>query len=160
MSQSELIIQTSKEIYQSVAIASHLASKQNSNFKLHSLFRDKTLLLIGQEAEFKSGSKLKPLLVNWHWSGNRVRTSESCSRMQSKVLTAKSMAKLLGQLWHSLGVWDCKAQTQGISKQMTVAVACKWLTSGKSATTLANLQYYLSVKRFNVLYILCSESGQ
>ena len=67
----------------------------------------KTLQPIGQEAEFKFESKFKPMQVIWHHSRRLFQTRkkikvfgitpEGYSRRKSKFLTAKSMAKRLGQ---------------------------------------------------------------
>ena len=53
----------------------------------------KPLQPIGQAAEFKFESKFKPLPTN---AGRLAITLEDYARRQSKYLTAKSMAKLLG----------------------------------------------------------------
>ena len=54
----------------------------------------KPLQPIGQAAEFKFESKFEPLPTS---AGHLAITPEGYSRRQSKDLTAKSMAKLLGQ---------------------------------------------------------------
>ena len=59
----------------------------------------KPLQPVGQAAEFKFESKFKPLPS----AGHLAITPEGYSRRQSKDLTAKSMAKLLGQ--HSGTAW-------------------------------------------------------
>ena len=53
----------------------------------------KPLQPIGQAADFKFESKFEPLLTS---AGHLAITLEGYSRRQSKVLTAKSTAKLLG----------------------------------------------------------------
>ena len=60
----------------------------------------KPLQPIGQAAEFKFESKFEPLPTS---AGHLAITPEGYSRRQSKDLTAKSMAKLLGQ--HSGTAW-------------------------------------------------------
>ena len=105
-----------------------------------------------------------------HWSGGRVQvwvqvrapagqlafkfTPEGYSRKQSKVLTAKSTAKLLGRAQAQLGRLDCRAQAQGVFESAAVASgseACDWLAWGKRATTLAILTQFESQKEFNAL---------
>ena len=74
-------------------------SKENSNstqfIELYSGVSEqiKPLQPIGLAAEFKFESKFEPLPTS---AGHLAITAEGCSRRQSKDLTAKSMAKLLG----------------------------------------------------------------
>ena len=73
-------------------------------------------------AEFKFESKVKPLPV----------TPEG--RKANEIWVAKSA--LGAQLRHSSGWFDGRAQTQSVSKSVTVASGSNWLALGKIATTL------------------------
>ena len=80
---------------------------------------------MGQEAEFKfeSNLKFKLLLVIWQSQ----QSPEGYSRRQSKILTAKSMAELLGQ--HSGTAWagwtgKHKHRVYQSSRQLQLAVPC------------------------------------
>ena len=116
-------------------------SKTNSNsiqfIELYSGVSEqiKSLQPIGPAAEFKFESKLEPLPVY--------------SRRQMKVLTAKSMAELLGQ-------GSSKAGMRFRSSELAAIAAGSYrLVEGKCATTLAILtpSQFKSQKGFNALWI-------
>ena len=57
-------------------------------------------------------------------AGNLAIVPEGYSRIQSKVLTAKSMAKLWGCAPAQIGLLDGRAQTQVVSCSAAVAAGC------------------------------------
>ena len=87
-------------------LSSIWCSEKNSNstkcIKLYSGVSEqlKPLQPIGQAAEFKFESKIKPLLVIWQ------SLLKAISEDNQSFLTAKSMAKLLGQ--RSGTAWACQ----------------------------------------------------
>ena len=80
------------------------SSTVRKEFELHTVYSGileqiKQLQLIGQAAKFKFESKFKPLPI----------ASEGYSRRQKKVLTAQSIAELLGQCSGTAGaVWTAE----------------------------------------------------
>ena len=87
------------EVVISLAPISASSTDLKRNQTPHSLFRsfraDNPFQLVDQETEFNLESKLKQVLAPVN---HLAITPEGCSRRHSKVLTAKSLAKLLGQL--------------------------------------------------------------
>ena len=112
-------------------------SKKNSNSTVFVglyfgvLEQTKPLQPIGQAAEFKFESKFKPLPTS---AGHLAITPKGYSRRQSKDLTAKSMAKLVGP--RSGTAWA------GVSKLAAQAPGLDLHTWGKRATTLAILTQF------------------
>ena len=139
----------------------------------HSLFRDsrgvQTFTTRCQQAEFTFESKFRLLPVIWQslpkamivfWNSIVFWND---SRRQSKVLTAKSMAKLMGQcsgmLWASR---TGKHKHRTFPRWLQSLLAEGQLTWGKSATTLVLICYTTkleSQKGFDDLYIsICDEN--
>ena len=91
------------EVVISLAPISASSTDLKRNQTPHSLFRsfraDNPFQLVDQETEFNLESKLKQVLAPVN---HLAITPEGCSRRHSKVLTAKSLAKLLGQLSSTL----------------------------------------------------------
>ena len=109
-------------------------------FKLHTDYswiteQIKPLQPVGQTAEFKVESKFKPLPVIW----------SDYSRRQSKVLTAKSMAQLLGR--RSCTALACLTGDHLTERFRVGGSRCgpqQARLRGKSTTSLPLLQYVIS----------------
>ena len=125
-------------------------SKKNSNsIQFMNFFLIKPLQPIGPVVEFKFESKFEPLLTS---AGHLAITPESCSRRQLKDLTAKSMAKLLGQL-------SCKAWVGQMGENKLRAFPSRRqsllaATGSLEENVLPLLLYWLS-SRVNKVLMLC-----
>ena len=110
------------------SLGSNLASVTDlKEFKLHTVYdvileAIKPLQLVGHAAQFKFESKFEPLPGP---ANHLAITPEGYSRRQSKILTAISMATLLGprsgSSWQCLRGSDGRAQIQGVSESAAVA---------------------------------------